>query len=316
MTNMRKKIDDLYQELVDENINVDFPKLEYVYTNYHRLLNIVDDSTKKMRERQFFIELHFVGPIFPLSAHEMYHSVSSELQVLVTSFFSESKTFLNDLTRFYVEEIANDDKRGITPKSFGSCLHSINKNLESLPIVCQELYAPFCKYGKMLDSGICYYRDKFIEHSQSLTVPNLNTSLNSIRLFHMKPGSVGRPRSRSDQKVAKSAFLTPDDMVLIRESSGKTQCYVHVLTSKVDGQAIVSGNTIGKMFDSTDVHFKRYGVHMHYFPPFDETTRGHYGSCMDSNVIGESPDLFVSIRLIERFTVGLLKELKKYKKNC
>lgn len=312
---MRKKIDDLYQELLDRDININFPKLEYIYTNYHRLLNIVDESINKMRERQFLIELHFVGPIFPLNAHERYHCVSEELQVLVTSFFSEAKTFLNDLTRFYVEEIKNNDKRGITPKSFGSCLYSINKNLESLPVGCRELYSPFCKYGAMLDSGICYYRDKFIEHSQSLTTPNLNTSLDSIRLFHVKPGSVGRPRSRNDQKMADSAFLTTRDMLFVKEDSGKIQCYVHVLTGKTVGQTVMSGNMIGKTFDSTGVHFKKYGEHMHFFPPFDENKNGYYGLCTDSKVIGESPDIFDSIMLIERFTVGLLNELKKYKMN-
>lgn len=266
-----------------------------------------------MSERQFLIELHFIGPLFPLSTHEKYHSVSNDLQVLMTSFFADAKTFLNDLTRFYVEEMENDYNHGITPKSFGSCLKSINKRLEALPSRCKELYAPYCKYGKLLDSGICYYRDKFIEHSQSLTAPSLNTSLDSIQLFHMKSESVGRPRSCTDQKKAESAFLTSSDMLFIEECPGKRHCFVHVLTDKVLGQNVISGNDIGKISDSTGVHFKKYGSHVHYFPPIDETKNGHYGSCTDSPVIGESPDLFESIRLIERFTFGLLRELKKYK---
>lgn len=310
---MQKEMDQLYQDLLDADINIDFAKLEYIYTNNLKLLNIVDCCEEKMSERQFLIELHFIGPLFPLSAHEKYHSVSYDLQVLMTSFFSDAKTFLNDLTRFYIEEIENKYKRGITSKSFGTCLNSINKNLEVLPSRCKELYAPFCKYGALLNSGICYYRDKFIEHSQSLTAPNLNTSLDSIRLFHMKPGSVGRPRSRTDEQKTNFSFLTSSDMLLFEEDSGRTHCFVHVLTDCGLGQSAVSGNKIGKIFDSTGVHFKKYGAHVHYFPPFDETKTGYYSSCTGASVIGESPDLFESIRLIERFTFALLRELKKYK---
>lgn len=313
MIDMQKEMDELYQDLLDADINIDFAKLEYIYTNNLKLLDIVDRCKEKMNERQFLIELHFIGPLFPLSAHEKYHSVSYDLQALMTSFFSDAKTFLNDLTRFYIEEIENGYKRGITLKSFGTCLNSINKNLEALPSRCKELYAPFCKYGRLLDSGICYYRDKFIEHSQSLTAPNLNTSLDTIRLIHMKSGSVGRPRSRIDEHKANFAFLTSSDMLLFEEDSGKTHCFVHVLTDKVAGQSAISGKKIGKIFDSTGIHFKKYGAHVHYFPPFDESKAVYYGSCTGAPVIGESPDLFESIRLIERFTFGLLKELKKYK---
>lgn len=310
-----EKINDIYQELLDADIKIDFQKLEYVYKRYCRLLSTIDSCLDKMKNRQLLIESHFSAPYIPLNIHEQYHEVGEELQALVSLFFTESKTFLNDLTRFYIEEIENADKRGITPKSFGSCLNSINKNIHTLQASCEEIYEPFLKYGEILDSGPCFYRDKFIEHSQSLTSPKLSTSLSSVRLVHMKSRSVGRTRSLSDREKANHAFLTPNDMIQIEECPGKTHCFVHVLSFKDCGQKVVSGDVIGKLYDSTDVHFKKYGQHCHHFPPLDENGTNNYGLCTDIKKIGESPDLLSTIHVLELFTIELLVELKKYKQN-
>lgn len=176
MENPREIIDDKYQAFIDnDSIHMNYTKLEYVYKSYIGLLDKVDAVSMLMKERQFLTELHLMGPLFPLTAHEKYHDVSDKLQIEASDFFKNSKIFLNDFTRFYIGEIGKDDKRGITPKSFGSCLHSVIKNISSLPEHATFLYKPFIRYGRQIDASVCDYRDKFIEHSDSLSTPMLNT---------------------------------------------------------------------------------------------------------------------------------------------
>ena len=149
MENPREIIDDKYQAFIDnDSINMNYTKLEYVYKSYIGLLDKVDAVSMLMKERQFLTELHLMGPLFPLTAHEKYHDVSDKLQIEASDFFKNSKIFLNDFTRFYIGEIGKDDKRGITPKSFGSCLHSVIKNISSLPEHATFLYKPFIRYGR------------------------------------------------------------------------------------------------------------------------------------------------------------------------
>lgn len=127
----RKEADIKYQAFLDnDKVDVNFAKLEYVYKSYISLLDRIESISKLMGERQFLTELHFIGPIFPLNAHEKYHEISDRIQKEVSDFFKDSKIFLNDFTRFYLSEIGKDDKRGITPKSFGSCLNSVLKILK------------------------------------------------------------------------------------------------------------------------------------------------------------------------------------------
>lgn len=162
MENPREIIDDKYQAFIDnDSIHMNYTKLEYVYKSYIGLLDKVDAVSMLMKERQFLTELHLMGPLFPLTAHEKYHDVSDKLQIEASDFFKNSKIFLNDFTRFYIGEIGKDDKRGITPKSFGSCLHSVIKNISSLPEHATFLYKPFIRYGRQIDASVCDYRDKF-----------------------------------------------------------------------------------------------------------------------------------------------------------
>ena len=102
----RKEADIKYQAFLDnDKVDVNFAKLEYVYKSYISLLDRIESISKLMGERQFLTELHFIGPIFPLNAHEKYHEISDRIQKEVSDFFKDSKIFLNDFTRFYLSEI-------------------------------------------------------------------------------------------------------------------------------------------------------------------------------------------------------------------
>lgn len=313
MENPREIIDSKYQAFIDnDSVNMNYAKLEYVYKSYVGLLDKVDAILELMDERQRLIELHLAGPLFPLNAHEKYHDVSDNLQIESSDFFKDSKIFLNDFTRFYIGEIGKDDKRGIAPKSFGSCLHSILKSISSLPEYATFLYKPFIRYGRQIDASICDYRDKFIEHSDSLSTPMLNTGPYSLKLVHMESNSFGRPRSMEEQVKANNLFLTPQDMFLLHTEHG-THCYVHVFPYYTNGASVFWGDEIGEIYDGTKLHFKKYGAHAHYFPPLNDDFENEFSMPAHIHQLGESPDILFSIDLITRFTFTAFDSLMTYK---
>ena len=94
MENPREIIDDKYQAFIDnDSINMNYTKLEYVYKSYIGLLDKVDAVSMLMKERQFLTELHLMGPLFPLTAHEKYHDVSDKLQIEASDFSRTPKYF-------------------------------------------------------------------------------------------------------------------------------------------------------------------------------------------------------------------------------
>lgn len=221
MENPREIIDDKYQAFIDnDSIHMNYTKLEYVYKSYIGLLDKIDAVSMLMKERQFLTELHLMGPLFPLTAHEKYHDVSDKLQIEASDFFKGSKIFLNDFTRFYIGEIGKDD----------------------------------------------------------------------------------------------NLFLTSQDMFLLRTEHG-THCYVHVSPYYTTGADVFSGDEIGEIYDGTKLHFKKYGAHIHYFPPLNDDLENGFSMPVHIHQIGESPDILHSIDLITIFTFTALDSLMTYKTN-
>ena len=99
----------------------------------------------------------------------------------------------------------------------------------------------------------------FVEHSDSLSTPMLNTGPCSLRLVHMESNAFGRPRSTEEQLKANNLFLTSQDMFLLRTEHG-THCYVHVSPYYTTGADVFSGDEIGGIYDGTKLHFKKYGA--------------------------------------------------------
>ena len=92
------------------------------------------------------------------------HDVQATSFKLKSSIFQELQNISKRFYKILYWRDWKDDKRGITPKSFGSCLHSVIKNISSLPEHATFLYKPFIRYGRQIDASVCDYRDKFIEH--------------------------------------------------------------------------------------------------------------------------------------------------------
>lgn len=309
----KTSIDELVQIFLQKHIAVNLQKLQYVHNDYVRLYKEVEQIANLMGERQLLVELHFIGPLFPLEVHEKYHDVSKEIANLSVDFFKDAKIFLNDFTEFYICEIPAKDRRGITSKSFGSCINSIAKVSENHEATINKMLSIFTMQGKWIDSTICNYRDKFIEHSKSLTSPELSTSPNgNIILLHMKSHYLTYPRTALEEEEAKHQFLTAQDMVCVDSASGK-YCYLHVMPYHSLSTTISKGDFLGSCSDSTGYHFKKYGKHMHCFSPSTAVTTPQ--DIIDSTILGESPELFLSFERISNFFLSGLKYLQQYKTN-
>ena len=128
----------------------------------------------------------------------------------------------------------------------------------------------------------------------------------------MESNSFGRPRSSREQLKADKFFLTSHDMFIMNTKHG-THCFVHTFPYYTNGETILSGAQIGEMYDGTQLHFKKYGAHAHYFPPLNEDGENEFSLPIHIQQIGESPDLLYSIDLITRFTFTAFDTLMAYK---
>jgi hypothetical protein len=187
---------------------------------------------------------------------------------------------------------------------------SINMNYTKLEYV----YKSYIGLLDKIDASVCDYRDKFIEHSDSLSTPMLNTGPCSLRLVHMESNAFGRPRSTEEQLKANNLFLTSQDMFLLRTEHG-THCYVHVSPYYTTGADVFSGDEIGGIYDGTKLHFKKYGAHTHYFPPLNDDLENEFSMPVHIHQICESPDILHSIDLITIFTFTALDSFMTYKTN-
>lgn len=92
-----------------------------------------------------------------------------------------------------------------------------------------------------------------------------------------------------------------------------THCFIHVFPYYTNNETIFSGVQIGEVYDGTQLHFKKYGDHSHYFPPSNEEGENEFSSPVNIRKLGESPDVLYSIDLITRFTFSAFDVLMTYK---
>lgn len=335
------KIDVLYEQLVTNPATPNLMELEYVYEEYCNLYNKMDSSLKLLRERRFLTELHFIAlpsivetgiqymqeTAFPLTAHERYHEVSRDLINHARDFFRDSKTFLNDFTRYCGKSLPQTMCRGITFSSFGRCVNKCNcpECFDSLDLIIQDVLTPFSQKGVIIDETICKYRDKFIEHSDSLTHPELLTGPKQLQLVHMqsinKATSSWTPKTRrsaEDERMVQTSFIPQKDTLFLRNKNDQLWAYFHVHSMISNFSFIEKGQSIGDTADSTGLHFKKYGSHFHIFPPNQETLPPEQQNDIaiypaeNYRILGISPDVTASIQLLSDFFYDVLKRLQRY----
>ena len=234
----QEKVDITYTHLVENHLVFNAIQLEYIYREYCQLCKKVSEALSLLKVRQFLTELHFsavpsftnIGlcywqqAAFPLSAHELYHEISKELTVLARDFFRESKGFLNDFTRYCGIILPEVECRGITFGSFGRCVKRCTtpKYFNELESNIQRVLEPFSRKGLYIDRTICFYRDKFVEHNDSLTYPELLTGPEQLQLVHPSPSNNNSfwvptgHRAIEDEYKVRTAFIPPSDMLFLR----------------------------------------------------------------------------------------------------
>lgn len=341
LNELKAEIEELYELLARNHSTPHLMGLEYVHDEYCNLYDKMNEALKLLKERQFLTELHFVmipqivdvgiqyiqQAVFPLTAHEKYHEVSRLLIDMMRVFFSEAKTFLNDLTRYYGKFLPQAMCRGISFSSFGRCVNKCRspKFFNSLDPNVREVLTPFSQKGGIIDETICQYRDKFIEHSDSLTPPELLTGPKQLQLVHMqsmdKTTSSWVPKARrsaEEEHMAQTSFIPQRDTLFLRNKDDQLWAYFHVHPIISSFSFIEKGQPIGDVSDSTGLHFKKYGSHFHIFPPHQETLSPelqrdtsiyHMENCQ---ILGMSPDAISSMQLLSDFFYDVLKRLHRY----
>lgn len=313
---LKEEIDHLYMELVGNPQFEHAAALGYVYQNYLSLFTSVTNSHTYLEIRQHLVELHFLKVPIPLSLHEEYHEVSHRLQEETINSFLHAKTLLNAITQFIGEIIPKSDRSNASVDSFGAFYHDCKKKPLPSNRSTAQIFQLYRTDGEKLNQSVNYYRNKFIEHSHTLSSGTLSTEPGKLQIIHQKDvkGPVYLIRSPEDNIKASHRFL--DDIVILTSDQGKTSAYIHVLRDVALGRIVEKNDSVGIPFDGTGVHFLKYGTHYHFFPYCigDSAPKNVLrDSATDSpEIIEHSPDLFESFQGLTTFLKGILLALKDY----
>lgn len=344
INHLKEQIDSLYEHMLYTGLAPESLQLEYVYRGYCQLYDKMSAAENCLKKRQFLTELHIAAlPLpyknrlysnqmaLPLYDHEQYHEVSEILVQLTRDFFREAKTFLNDFTRYYSVALPESKCRAVSFGSFGKCVNKCNDPacLSKLEKDIQCALEPFTRKGLRIDSTICQYRDKYIEHSYSLTYPELLTGPSQLQLVHMRTTNTDNPphwapishRSEEEERQARAAFIPLSDTVFLEDKLGEIWAYFHVNQSSIIPRSFEKLQSMGEVTDSTNLHFKKYGPHFHIFPPARKSpppqNQSDYDiySAENFRVLGMSPNAITSIILLSAFFYDGLKHLQFYLRN-
>lgn len=300
-----KQLDSVCRALCSSPNRLYGTDVQYVYDNWQALLERWETIQDLLAQRQALIELHFLHVPMPLFVHEHYHEVSARLQKEMRSFFGDAKTLLNDFTRLVFFLIPEKKRRGITLKSFGSCVNACILNLDKAAADAASIFRLYVEDGDRLKKSICDYRDDFVEHSKSLTHGHLVTGPYEARLVHY---AHTRPLTGIISNLD-SCYLS--DILIIRCATPchGTLAFVHLQPDVQVHDAVHSGQYLGHLHDSSGVHFQKHGEHMHIFPPCSEEAPQLPAV---GKVIGNSPDIFVAMDDLSRFLLKGFTELRAF----
>lgn len=288
-----------------------------VVESVKNITDIILRCTDCLQERQFWIEYHFSELKVPLEIHELYHACSINAVVEARRLFQESKTLLNYLTSLLPFVITHTHMRGVKTKSFGSFL---NPKVLSLLLTHdnQEIRAIAKVYnskGNHLDSTVCEYRDKFIEHAQPPDLGLLSTAPGTYRIAHGPNRFFTSPLLHTDKESneeLKNHFV--DIVKLISKEDGTDTLYVHLKPKSTLDLEAKKGEPIGEVSDSSGLHFKKYGRHHHFFPHNSLVTETYCVAPIEPFDSAVSPDIIESYFSLMDFVNSVLTKLVRYKK--
>lgn len=257
---------------IENKLYKELPKDKHGYIrsikkSYKELFDIKVKIDKYEEKRQFFIELHCLIVPIRLTDHEIYHEVSESLINEMRNFFSKAKILLNDFTVLIDVLIPETKRRGLRTKSFGSLVKSASKigfkdkSIERLRVLISTL-------GLEIDNSILFYRDKYIEHSKTLDRGYLLSLDGKSQIAHNKNICFVASDVGQIDKMDKNLIFV-EDVVKLSIEPDEEILYFHIDSKLNIGQSVTKDSQIGKMHDSSKVHFHEFGVHSHMF-----TSRG------------------------------------------
>ena len=247
-----------------------------------------------------------------LSMHEEYHRINTLLISDINSFFSMVKTYLNSLALFIKEIIPQSQLRSLRFKSFGSLVKSAKQTAESnLPNL--ELRKVLSTVGEEFEKRFVEYRDKQIEHPIKLIDKSISSSGGAPKIIHYdRNGSQKNEAHISNNDI----IYRKEERITVLTPEGLEITMFHIALSKniKPDSLIKQGKPIGKPYDSTGTHFKKFGSHYHIFWDSEIDNSLIEQTAQGGPIFASSPDPYEAILFLGKLTEKvILLTIKAYK---
>lgn len=268
--------------------------------------------------RQSLIELQCNMDIgLPIVVHEKYHEVYESLIHSLKTYFGQTKTFLNTITKFIGDVLPQESVKGINTNSFGNFIHNFlkkkptNKSLLQLQEICQD-------EGQYLLHTSVFYRNKYIEHISSFEQGDLQTSPDGSVSLHY-----GKKIFRNDDLLSEEesgasdrAYSISDpyiDRYLIDYENDRDVVFLHIKPYRMHlpGEVVHAGESIGYMYDNTKTHFDRFGRHAHVFDG-ENNTYNWSAKNYSAQYKYSSPDIEISMSKLCDFSSKVINVLMDF----
>jgi hypothetical protein len=318
--NLLPKIDAQWKQLEKVAGSIAATPGTEIHTAISRLIAAIDQVStcftrvnEGAQHRQELVEIHCSQRNQPtLAMHEEYHEINAQLIADLTSYFSMVKTFLNSLALFIKEMIPQSKLRGLRFKSFGSLVESAKRTVAS-NMPNKELRQIIASKGAEFENKYVQYRDKHIEHPGKLTDKSISSANGVPNIIHYDR------KAKTDCEEGKQTdeVHTREECITITSPEGYNLTFFHIAPSKDldETSSINNGQSIGTPYDSTGLHFKKYGYHYHVFssPEIEESLIEQ--TAPGGAILTTSPDPYEAMLYLGELT-ELILEIVFYENDC
>ena len=283
-----------------------------IHTAISRIISAIDQVSicfRRVNEgatrRQQLVEKHCSQHNqLTLEMHEEYHEINTLLISDINSFFSMIKTFLNSLALFLKEVIPQSELRGLRFKSFGSLVESAKRTAESnLPN--KELRQIIASKGAEFENKYVEYRDKQLEHPGKLTDKSTSSANGVPKIIHYdRKTNIDHGETKKTDEIR-----TSEECITIMSPEGYKLTYFHIAPSEdLDkSPSINQGQPIGTPYDSSGLHFKKYGYHYHVFSSPEIESSLIEQTAPGGVILASSPDPYEAILYLGMLTESILR---------
>jgi hypothetical protein len=297
------------EELVDSVSQHQGSQFQTALSRIISALNQVGICFRRINEqamrRQELLERHCNEEKQPtLAIHEEYHEINVLLLSDINSFFSMIKTYLNSLALFIKEIIPQSQLRGLRFRSFGSLVESAKRTAESnLPN--SKLRRWLAKNGANFETNFVEYRDKQLEHPGKLTDKSISSANGVPKLIHYdRLTKIDHEETKKPDEIH-----TREECITIMSQEGYKVTFFHIAPSEdLDKSSLIKQDQpIGTPYDSTGLHFKKYGCHYHVFASPEIESSLMEQTAPGGEIFASSPDPYEAILYLGKLTDSILR---------